>query len=75
MKRAHVASDPIDANLIQGLLEAHGIEAELRGEYLWTVHTEVGSDEARPSIWVADECLNEAIAIIRRHESTRSSAR
>ncbi len=55
LKRVYTAPDPIDAHLIKGLLEAEGIEAEVRGELLFGGRGELPmTEDTLPSVWVHD---------------------
>ena len=56
MKKLYDARDPADAHLLNGLLDAAGIEAVIRGEYLWGVRGDVPMTPAEcPSVWVLDD--------------------
>ncbi len=56
MRRVYRARDPADAHLAAGALEQEGIDAEVRGEHLWSVRGEVPlTPETCPSVWVADD--------------------
>jgi hypothetical protein len=65
MNRVFAARNPFEAHLVQGLLEAKGIEAEVRGEDLFSVRGEVPFEESLASVWVvADHQEEEAEALV-----------
>jgi len=55
MLRVFVAQHHAEAHLVRGLLQAQGIDSEVRGEALFTT-VEAGSviPGARPEVWVLD---------------------
>jgi len=54
--QVYVAADPLDAHLVTGFLESHGIEAIVRGETLFAVRGEVPmTTETLPAVWVVHE--------------------
>jgi hypothetical protein len=56
VKRVFVATHPTEAHLVQGLLEAEGIAAEVRGESLFAARGEAPlTPETLPSVWVVDD--------------------
>ena len=62
MKQVFVAKHPTEVHLVMGLLQAKGIEAEVRGEVALTPDT-------LPSVWVLDEAqVGDAPAFIKRYE-------
>ncbi len=68
MKRVHVASDPIDAELIRSLLATYGVEAIVQGEHLWTLPGIPMMPDGAPSVWVLrDEDEPQARALIEKH--------
>lgn len=65
-KRAYVAADPIDAELMLGFLRSAGIEAELRGWFLWGGRGELPvTDDTAPSLWVREADYARALGLIR----------
>jgi len=65
------ADDPIEAGFLRGLIEAAGIEVQVRSMELWTAAVEIYfSEGARPSIWVRKRDLEAAReALTQRHTS------
>lgn len=56
MKQVFVAQHPTEAHLVQGLLEANGIIAEVHGESLFSARGEVpATSDTLPSVWVLDD--------------------
>jgi putative signal transducing protein len=56
MKQVFIAKDPTEAHLIMGILEAQGIQAEVRGAELFGLRGEVPmTEETSPSVWVRED--------------------
>ena len=56
MKQVFVAQHPTEAHLVQGLLEANGIVAEVHGESLFSARGEApATPDTLPSVWVLDD--------------------
>ena len=56
MKQVFVAQHPTEAYLVQGLLEANGIAAEVHGESLFSARGEAPvTPDTLPSVWVLDD--------------------
>jgi hypothetical protein len=53
MKQLHVAKHAPEAHLVRGFLAAHGIDAEVRGEYLTSGWGELPLDVC--SVWVRED--------------------
>ena len=53
MKQLHAARNALEAHLVRDLLASHGIEAEVRGEYLTGGMGELPLDVC--SVWVHDD--------------------
>ena len=53
MKQLHAARHALEAHLVRGFLEANGIDAEVRGEYLTSAWGELPTDVC--SVWVRDD--------------------
>ena len=53
MKQLHAARHAVEAHLVRGFLASHGIEAEVRGEYLTSGWGELPVDVC--SVWVSDD--------------------
>lgn len=81
MIKVYTADNPVDAHLLKGLLEGEGIEAEVRGEFLWGCRGEIPLlPETSPSVWVIDDAdrerAGEIIAVFIRHvEMDRKAGR
>jgi hypothetical protein len=76
MIKIYTAADPLQAHILRGALEAAGIAAEVRGDYLFTTRGEspVTPDTA-PSVWILDdENFEEARAIVRELETARPAS-
>jgi hypothetical protein len=58
VKQVHAARHAIEAHLIRGYLLSHGIDAEVRGEYLTSGWGELPVDVC--SVWIVDEAQYEA---------------
>lgn len=70
MKQVFVAGDVTEAHLVKGLLESHGLGAEVRGEDLSGTRGEVPFADAWPTVWVVDDAHEaEARAVIAAFES------
>ena len=67
MMKLYTAADPLQAHVLRGALEAAGIEAEVRGDYLFTTRGESPvTTETLPSVWILDdEDLEAARAVVR----------
>lgn len=56
MKQVYIATNPLDAELVKGFLEAHGIEAVVRGNAVFALRGEVPmTPETLPTVWVVDD--------------------
>jgi hypothetical protein len=53
VKQVHVAKHAAEAHLVKGFLEANGIEATVRGEYLTSGWGELPTDLC--SVWISDD--------------------
>ena len=53
MKQVHAARHAVEAHLIRGVLISHGIEAEVRGEFLTSGWGELPVDVC--SVWVTND--------------------
>ena len=53
MKQLHAARHALEAHLIRGFLESHGIAVQVRGEYLTSGWGELPADVC--SVWVSDD--------------------
>ncbi|MEZ5315815.1 MAG: DUF2007 domain-containing protein [Vicinamibacterales bacterium] len=71
MRKVYTAADPLQAHVLRGALEAAGIEAEVRGTWLFGVRgeTPVTVDTA-PSVWIRhDEDWDVAMDLVRELEA------
>ena len=55
MIKIFIARNPTEAHLVQGLLQAKGIQAEVRGESLFSVEGGASVAGMLPSVWVPGE--------------------
>jgi hypothetical protein len=53
MKQLHAARHAMEAHLVRGFLDSHGIAAEVRGEYLTSGWGELPVDVC--SVWIVDD--------------------
>ena len=58
MKQVHAARTAMEAHLVKGFLDSHGISAEVRGEFLTSGWGELPVDVC--SVWVSDDTQYEA---------------
>lgn len=69
------ADDPIEAGFLRGLLEAAGIEVQLRSMELWGVAVEIYySEGARPSLWVHARDRERAREVLARQNDARKDS-
>lgn len=53
MKQVYIARYSGEADLLKGILENEGIEAQIQGEWLFSVRGEVPmTSDTQPSVWV-----------------------
>jgi hypothetical protein len=66
MTKLYTAADPLQAHVLRGALEAAGIDAEVRGDYIFSIRGESPvTTETLPSVWILnDEDLEAAQAIV-----------
>lgn len=56
MKQVYVGTDPIDAELVKGLLAASGIEATVQGGAVFALRGEIPmTTDTLPTVWVLDD--------------------
>ena len=69
MKQVYVAAHPLDAELVKGFLESHGIEAVVRGDAVFALRGEVPmTTDTLPTVWVVDDgAVARARALIDEH--------
>lgn len=61
------AENPIEAGFLRGLVEAAGIEVQVRSMELWTAAVEIYySEGARPSLWVPERNLQAARRVLQQ---------
>ena len=74
--KVFVARNPTEAHLVRGMLEAAGIEAEVRGESLWGTRGETPlDDDTLPSVWCSTKVRRRRRSVLSRNtplESRRS---
>ena len=68
MLRVFVAQDPFEAHVVKDYLGSIGIEATVRGEYLFGIRGGVPlTEDTLPSVWlVYDEDLEPALSLIEK---------
>jgi hypothetical protein len=66
MRRVFVAQHPTEAYFVKDLLEAEGIDAEVRGEALFGMRGEAPvTPDTLPSVWVPEDTqVEKALAVI-----------
>jgi hypothetical protein len=71
VKQVFVAQHPTEAHLVQGVLEANGIAAEVHGESLFGARGEAPvTPDTLPSVWVLDDSqASSARAVLAAYES------
>jgi len=75
VKQVFQAHDVIEANLVKGLLESHGVTAFVRGEALAGTAGEVPFVDVWPTVWVADDGrAGEDQVVIKEYESGKPRA-
>lgn len=67
--RAYSAGNPMEAELIVGLLQRHGIDAGLRSQGLMGGIGELPLDALHTPVWVAPTDLEAAREIMRQYET------
>lgn len=71
----YTASDPANAHIVRDYLAGHGIEAHIRGQFLWGGMGELPAN-AYPTLWVTDpDQVDPARALIRRFEADDTATR
>lgn len=56
MKQVHVATDPIEAAIVEGLLAASGIEATVIGGTVYSLRGELPmTSDTLPTVWILDD--------------------
>lgn len=79
MRQVYEAFTPMEAHFLRGLLESHGVEAEVRGEALYSIRGGVpAATETLPTLWILnDEDFEKAREVVdgyeRRDERPSSS--
>jgi len=75
MKKIYSALDRPEAYIIKGLLESHGIKAEVQDDQLDTLVGGVGYTEAMiPTIWIfEDEKYDEAYRLLQEYVKNQES--
>lgn len=73
MQQIYVPENNIEAYLIQGLLEAEGIECEIRGELL-AGGAGLLPANSNASLWAREDQADAARALLKRYEQGEFSA-
>ncbi len=76
MRRIYVATNPADAHLLKGALEAEGIAAFVQGDFLWNLRGEIPvAPETSPSVWIeAESDYERAMEIVSELTDLESTA-
>jgi hypothetical protein len=76
MLKVFVAQNPTEAHLVLGLLTCEGIDAELRGEALFTTLNGGGAAQGLlPSVWAQrPDQYRAAAAVVARYQATEAPA-
>lgn len=76
MKRVFVARNPTEAHLVKGVLETHGIRAEVHGEALWGTRGEIPlTADTQPAVWVLDDLqVPEGVRIVEEFSSSATAS-
>ena len=71
MKKVYVADNPAQAHLVKGMLESHGIRAEVQGEALWGTRGETPvAEDTLPTVWVLDDRQEgDAVRLVEEYSS------
>ena len=77
MARVYTASNPTEAYLVKGLLEAAGIAARIQGEYAFGGRGELPATvDTMPSVWVDDAgALERALSLVAEYDRGGAAAR
>jgi len=77
LRRVYVARHPTEAHFLKGLLASQGIEAEIRGEALFSARGELPvTSDTCPSVWVLDDSqLDRALPVDRGVRTSGASSR
>jgi hypothetical protein len=67
MKNVYTAGDELEAQFVQGLLEAEQIPASVHNQLLQVVRGSVPFSETYPSVWVRDEDLERAERVVQEY--------
>jgi len=75
MKKVFVAQHPTGAHLVKGVLEANGIDAEVRGEGVFGARGEApATPDTLPTVWVLDdEDAPRALNVLAEYEPRTST--
>jgi hypothetical protein len=70
MIKLYTAAHPVDAHLLRGALESAGIEAQVRGDFQFSLRGEAPvTTDTLPTVWILDDAeLDAAKAIVREFE-------
>ena len=70
MIKIYTAAHPVDAHLLRGALESAGIEAQVRGDFQFSLRGEAPvTTDTLPTVWILDDTdLDAASAIVREFE-------
>lgn len=76
MKQVYTAANPLEAELVRGLLEARGIRATVRGEALFSLRGQVPmTADTLPTVWVDEDEFARGREIIADYLSDGTASR
>jgi hypothetical protein len=71
MKKVYSAGDELEAQIVQGLLEAVEIEVVVHGQTMHAARGSVPFYETYPSVWVRDEDVERAEQVVQGYRERR----
>lgn len=76
MKKVYIATNPVNAHLLRGILEGDHIQSIVQGEYLWGARGEIPvTPETSPSVWVVDDAdYDRAMEIINNFQTEEENS-
>ena len=74
LRKIYVADEPARAHIVKGALESHGIAAMVTGDQPFWADGSMVPKDMRPTIWVAEEDAERAVAILAEIEERRRHA-
>ena len=76
MKQVYVATDPVDAELVKGLLAAAGIDSTIQGGAVFALRGEIPmTTDTLPTVWVLDDTrFDQARALVAEDQRRRAES-